>query len=184
MKILIVALPRTGSSNLLKGIAEGNYLNKSEVYYEPFHLSKKNQNLVYTENILVKTLIEQTTNELLLQYKEKFDKVILLSRRDLFKASESLAYSFQSKDFHKPYSFSFKDIDKKWIKYSKNYIKKAYIQMLKFSSLTKIPITYYEDLYSGNKDFLKNFLKIYNIQIQDFNTMYKCLDPKNKYRKN
>lgn len=184
MRILIIALPRTGSSNLLKGIAEGNSLNKSEVYYEPFHLNKKNQDLIYTKNTLVKTLVEQTTNEFLLQYKEKFDKVILLSRKNLFKATESLAHSFQSEDFHKPYKFSSKDIDKKWIKYSENYIKKAYIQLLKFSSLTKIPITYYEDLYSGNKEFVKNFLKIYNIQIQNFDVMYECLNPKNKYRKN
>ena len=184
MRILIIALPRTGSSNLLKGIAEGNFLNESEVYYEPFHLSKTNQDLVYTTNTLVKTLIEQTTNEFLLQYKEKFDKVILLSRKNLFKATESLAYSFQSEDFHKPYEFSSKDIDKKWIKYSKNYIKKAYTQLLKFSSLTKIPITYYEDLYSGDKEFVKNFLKVYNIQVQNFDVMYECLNPKNKYRKN
>jgi hypothetical protein len=164
MKILIISLPRTGSSNLLFSLA--NEKNLKPVI-EPFNSNiwnKENNhvNRIYhsnDDNVIVKTIIFQHPDNLSLS--KEFDEVILLSRKNLTDCAESWSYLEYKKkqngfEFNQPY---FWEKTPNYIEELENIIK--WNKELTFiSNELNIPITYYEDLYDVND---KNRLRKGNI---------------------
>lgn len=169
MKILIISLPRSGSTTMLKTLAE---IYNLKIIFEPFPLNmflnylNKSVNEKYSfeeNNIVVKTLVGQIPNEKninnyidwMVKFSKCFDKVILLSRRDLIACIESLSYlTDQSKNtilkrtstseyfYQKPSEYVYEKC--------KSYITEANITINKISEILKIPIIYYEDIYDLN----------------------------------
>jgi hypothetical protein len=115
-----------------------------------------------------------------LEYIKSFNRIILMSRKNLKKSVESWANSQSTGEFFKPY------------KYNPNLNFTPYITLFssfnlileKLSSVTNIPITYYEDLYTGNEEDIQKFLIKNNIQVDNFEKLYEYLHPKNKLRQN
>jgi hypothetical protein len=154
MRVLIISLPRTGSTSLMLKYSEEYKLG---VYFEPFEPS----NLKITPNsgnIVVKTLINHNplTHENIIEgyieLSKTFDKVILLSRRDLKQCSESWAYlkhnNFNNFDSLKHYVWKTPpDVEK----HSKDIIKWD-VELKQLSKLLEIPITYYEDIFDENSN--------------------------------
>ena len=84
MKILIISNSRSGSTNLMKSIS--SYYDIPCIF-EPF----KDETPVDVEgDVIIKTLINHHTYEFFYHFAGYFDKVILLSRRDIIAMSESL----------------------------------------------------------------------------------------------
>jgi hypothetical protein len=115
MRILIYALPRTGSTNLAYYLGESlNYL----VAVEPFHESRFWQqtlteyDILERDNVVVKTMWGQGGY----WYKDlvdKFDKVIILWRENTLQQAESFAYAAldnSQKYWHDPYIFTSKEV--------------------------------------------------------------------------
>ena len=151
MKILIISLPRCGSTNLLLNTAKKNNLKP---IFEPFDGSNRAQYNQIMKNIVVKTIIGHQTNSnlshilFLENLSKEFDETILLSRKDLIACAQSHAYLVYNKRISKmssisKYYWESTPIDELCLE----NIKKWNITLKKLSEILKIPITYYEDIY-------------------------------------
>ena len=172
MNILIISLPRTGSTELGKKLAIDNKL----VYnFEPFNpLNKINtQNNIH--NSVVKTIIFHKPNSIkesdriswLIELVSKFEKTILLSRKDLKACAESWSYLN-----YKMKTSNFSSISPYIWEKTPNYddafynIKLWNEELNHISEKTNIPITYYEDIYDLND---KNRLRKGNKEDYNYN---------------
>ena len=99
MKVLLYALPRTGSTNLGEGLARSLNL---EYFFEPFSYfrPKKEQSIFYNQikqqdNILVKHLCDHSpirNSELRSEFFSLFDITICLTRRNFIDHLESMIH--------------------------------------------------------------------------------------------
>jgi len=158
MKILLITLPRTGSTSLLKQISTERGLNSIS---EPFN--EVNNNIEkykkfdweFTNNICVKTHINHREIPFYLDFVKFFDDVILLSRKDLIACAESLSYANHFKNFDSHYVW----VNTPNIKYNIELIKKFDKKLLELSKMINTNIIYYEDIFDVNSS---NRLRIVN----------------------
>jgi hypothetical protein len=157
MKILIIALPRTGSSSLGEIMAKKHNIKK--YLFEPFNPKNNRKYNSNENNIVVKTLVFQIRNEIkeedrinwLINLTKEFDEVILLSRKDLKACGESwsyLNYNHHIKKFmfYENYVWQTNPHDKWYYEQILSYHKD-----LEFISKSiNIPLTYYEDIFDIN----------------------------------
>lgn len=115
-----------------------------------------------------------------IKYFKSFDKIILMSRRNLKESTISWVNCSHYKNFFEPYKPNPSlDIKDKLLEFE------FYQKVLEDISLKlNIPITYYEDIYTGNKQDLQTFLKKTNIQVDNFEILFEHLHPKNRLRQN
>jgi hypothetical protein len=156
MSILIIALPRTGSSELIRRLSAKH---KAENVFEPFNPSVGLPPLTNFKNIVLKTIIfhlpyyvkEENRINWLIELTKNFDEVILLSRKNLTDCAESWSYLM-----HKEKQKSFKSNQAYLWEKTPNY-NEEYLNIIKWNEELKfistelnIPITYYEDIYDVN----------------------------------
>lgn len=156
MSILIIALPRTGSSELGKNLSDKNRL---KYVYEPFDAFKGIKNIDVNKNTLIKTVVfrhpvfieEAERISWLIEFTKKFDSTILMSRRNIIECAESWAYLVHNKK-----EINFRgDAPYFWEK-TPNYdqaltfIKNCHTDLEYISEKIDVPITYYEDIYDLN----------------------------------
>ena len=148
MRILILSLPRCGSTSLLYDIAKKENLNP---IFEPFDMSNRVLYSDELDDIVVKTIIFQHNDNF--ELCKKFNKVILLSRKNVKEHIESYSYcwyesgknKYKSHDHYnytKPPDWVI-DITEKKLAEWKN-------ELDDISKKLNIPITYYEDIYDTN----------------------------------
>jgi hypothetical protein len=156
MSILIIALPRTGSTELGRRLSINN---KFKYEFEPFNPIVGLPPLTNFKNIVLKTIIFQLPHYIkeenrinwLIELKKEFDEVILLSRKNLTDCAESwsyLNYKKQQNGFESNQSYFWE----KTLNYEialENIIKWNK-ELMFVSNELNIPITYYEDLYDIN----------------------------------
>lgn len=151
MKILLITLPRTGSNSLLEKIAKEENLDPIN---EPFNslpnkLKKfKNFDWKNIDNVCVKTHINHMDITFYLKFVQFFDKVILVSRKDLKACAESLSYAHHFKNFTDKYVWSMTPN----FKHTMQFVEKIDKDLHKLSKLTNIDISYYEDLFDVNSE--------------------------------
>lgn len=163
MRILLISLPRCGSNSLMKQktnefnlIAIGELFNPHSNTYELYDWEN-------IDNIVLKTIVNQVPagvddiHEFWVNAAATFDKVILLSRKNLTDCAESLAFF----DYYKGNGFKY-DSKYTWkptpnFEKSLEFIKELDDMIVKLSNELNIPITYYEDIFdSHSKDRLRN----------------------------
>lgn len=192
MKILIIATPRSGSSTLTSVLTKKLKCNS---WFEPYNFThptlKKRVPFNKPEGrIVVKTMINQvpyknysTSANYIDFYKQEiknYDRVIILTRKDILSAYES--YNFKvKKDPHGNWhsSYIYRDVDFDSELYSQYITWTSKIIELSFQQ--NIPITWYEDLYSGNKETLSILTNQWNIGINE-SELLKELNRYKKYR--
>jgi hypothetical protein len=160
MRILIVSLPRTGSTSLLDTISKSKNLKS---LFEPFDGSNRYHYSDDMDNIVLKTIVsvhhpKEVTDfyTWIIEFTKKFDEIILLTRRDLKACAESHAFEvYNRKKGHtstQEYFWEETPIDD--LCYSN--IIKWNNTLTKLSVDLNIPLTYYEDLYDlNNKNRLR-----------------------------
>ena len=105
MRVLIISLPRTGSTTLLNEI----YKDKKMIrLFEPFDGTNRVNYHSNLKNVVVKTIICQYPThiqpdsdsiiEWLIEFSKQFDEVILLSRKNLKECAESHAFRVFNKN--------------------------------------------------------------------------------------
>ena len=164
MKILILALARSGSTSLLKRISEEQKLNSIG---EPFNningnLEKyKDYDWKNTNDICVKTHINHKDVTFYLEFIKFFDEVILLSRKDLNACAESLSYANYFQNFTEKYEW----INTPNLNQNIKLVKEFDEELKKLSKLTNIKISYYEDLFNTESEdkLRKHVIKRKNI---------------------
>jgi hypothetical protein len=160
-KILIIALPRTGSTSLLSKLAKQHNL---KAIFEPFDKNSENPYNSKLDNVVVKTMMyhlpTNSTNVIdgYVELAKEFDTIILLSRRDLKECSESWAYLQQHNNptieggFNSKKHYFWNPPPDDALGSSFDFIIKLHSELEEISSLLDIPITYYEDIYDTNSD--------------------------------
>ena len=208
MKILILALPRTGSTSLLTKIQKQNYKGIFEPYSIPqirkFNYEYPLKELKENNRVVVKQIFANVWNrhdyvefylfphinrtlyaEQQIEFSKYFDRVILLDRKDTQEHLESCinVYYKQSQN---------KSVFEKWEKsnlpqdYIDNHILENshshfYIQkseLLLLSKKLKIDITWYEDLYGEDRNKSLEIIKSWNLDINE-ELLNEDLHPKN-----
>ena len=144
MKVLIVALPRTGSTNLMDKIARENNLS---AIFEPFDSRKSYLYSSTLDNVVVKTIVEQHPNNLDLC--KDFKEIILLSRRNFTEHLESVAFLYHNipKGYHNNTHYTYSTPPQSVIDFAHKRINEMNTELEKLSEQLNIPIQYYEDLF-------------------------------------
>lgn len=146
MKVLIISLPRTGSTSLLYKIAKEKNLKP---FFEPFDGTDR---VVYNneDNSVVKTIICHHSNNL--QLINNFDEVILLNRRNLKELIESHSYQtyFSKRGYDSNNSYVYKQPPQEIINICTSDVLNWNEEINYLSEISKIPITYYEDIFDTN----------------------------------
>ena len=156
MKILIISLPRTGSTSLLHTISEQR---KLKPIFEPFDGTNRHPYSDNMDGIVVKTIISEQYPDgvddyftWIIEFSKKFDEIILLTRKDLKSCAESHSYlvynKFKGHNSTIPYLWEKTPIDdlcySNIINWNEN--------LNKLSVDLNIPLTYYEDIYDVNSE--------------------------------
>jgi hypothetical protein len=158
MKILIISLPRTGSTSLMKLTAKKHNLNYiHEPFNKIFYEKYKNYDWISNDNYVIKSIIDQLPEGEtdIISYWEKFhknfDKIILLSRKDLVDCSKSLAYAAYHTE--KAY-WSNKYIWELTPNLEETYRYIIFLNKLMFDIKNRLnlDIIYYEDIFDINSD--------------------------------
>lgn len=147
MKVLIISLPRTGSTSLLYHIAKERNLR---AFFEPFMLKDTYYFDNTMENIVVKTIIEQYSDNYNLA--KNFDEVILLSRKNHKEHVESLSYLYYNikKGYNSNKYYEYKTPPRHYIIKANKRILEMNADLEVLSNQLNIPIQYYEDLFDEN----------------------------------
>lgn len=151
MKILLITLPRTGSNSLLEKISKEENLDPIN---EPFNSlpnklnQYKNFDWKNTDNVCVKTHINHMDIAFYLKFVQFFDKVILVSRKDLKACAESLSYAHHFKNFTDKYVWTITPN----FKHTMKFVEKIDKDLLELSKSINIDILYYEDLFDINSE--------------------------------
>ena len=177
MRILIYALPRTGSNNLTHYIA--NSLHYKEII-EPYNENRfwdkdlTEFDIWERDNVVVKMMFGEGGNWHK-DIKHKFDKTVVLYRGNTKEQAESYAHALKSTDWHSRYIYNPDNTTEEDYLEAHKIFKDRIVQVKKLNEFT----VKYEDLYiSGtDKDRLDEYIGITN---KSFRFM---LDSRNKYRK-
>jgi len=169
MRLLVISLPRTGSTSFSKDLAKKNDLT---FVFEPFapmakqfNKSKNFDSDYSKENVVVKTLINDEYGiEWLINLCKSFDQVFLLSRLSLKECIES--WAFLNHKRNETIGFDF-ETEYYWEK-TPNY-EEAESQIYrwdnKLNELSKkinTPILYYENIFGVNNNTLRKGDKKFN----------------------
>lgn len=156
MNILIIALPRTGSSELGRRLAIKHNLRYE---FEPFNTTQNIPDVTKFKNAVVKTIIFHLPNiiknedrlDWLINLTKEFDEVILLSRKNLTDCAESWAY-LMYKEKEKSFKSNQPYLWERTPNYDKEYeyIQRCNNEMIYLSNTLNIPIIFYEDIYDIN----------------------------------
>ena len=162
--IIIVAQPRTGSTNLMRSI--GSFYNKKTVF-EP-DLINNNPKCDCTKDVVkffpywpahFDNTMEYDYDVILKEIK-KYNTIILLSRKNKEEQIESF-YSVKhllNAEYDIKWGNEIIDKTSKEFKFYKEYIKKFDTILQKISEDLNIDINYYEDVYKNKK--LNNDIKL------------------------
>lgn len=176
MRILIYALPRTGSTALAHYIANSfHYKAIIEPYNEEryWDLDLKESDIWEKDNVVVKVMFGQGGY----WYEDivsKFDKAIILYRENIKEQAESFILARKSIDWHAPYFFDSSKIDIE--EYNTTY--ETFSRKKEIDELVGFKISY-EDLFISGKD--KDRLDLF---LGNSNKSFRfMLDSRNKYRR-
>jgi hypothetical protein len=171
MRILIISLPRTGSTSFAKKLAEQYGLS---LVFEPFAPNAKLLNIFknfesdYTkDNVVVKTLVNDMHDvDWLVNFSKEFDEVYLLSRRNLKECIESWAYLNYKRseigfDFETEYYWertpNYEEYENQILKWNE--------KLKEVSKELNKSIIYYEDIFDSTKNRLRKGDKKFNKKI-------------------
>lgn len=153
MRVLIIALPRTGSTSLLYKIAKERNLKP---YFEPFDGTNR-VNYNGEDNCVVKTIICHHSNNF--ELINSFDETILLNRRNIKDLIESHSYqTYFSKinGYNSNNPYLYKLPPQEIINICTSDILNWNEKLDNLSKLINVPITYYEDIFDlSSKDRLR-----------------------------
>ena len=184
-RILVVHVKRSGSTTLCKGLSETLGLKHYTSPFRPWILNQPKELQVYfNSKCILQTESIQYSNNLLGSLIEGFNKVILLSRKNIRDAIESYAYiNYHNTETHSYFnSHTSRYVWKKTPNFEKSK-SEILIQekvLLELSTKYNIPITYYEDLYYDSQ---LNTLKDLKLNINEEEFAKKYLNPTNRQRR-
>ena len=209
MKVLIVGLPRSGTTSLQNSFSDQGYTKINEPYNYALDISNQKlvnktinydyppKEVIEEDNVIVKTIVghiadiwEHDWYSFIIEFSKHFDKVILLDRLQFEEHLMSVV--------HLKYKLSKgESVRQKWIRDDINddflagymaaggdeLLKNDKAQLKRISDKLNIPITYYENLYSDDRIAVFELINKWNLDIDPFD-MLDYLDPSKKLKQN
>lgn len=192
-KILIIGTHRSGTSNLTASLAK---TFRTKAVGEPWNRWLNQEKLgpgiepyTYPDGIInfniVKTLPQQvplnytkSSVEFNVELSTYFDKVILLTRKDINEMALSYAMAYERSLWHSEY------VVRKTDNLDLNIPMHTKFRNMLYEIAKKLdlPITWYEELYSGDKVKFTNEVSKWNLDI-NIDSFFNYFNPKNRYRK-
>ena len=162
MRILVISLPRTGSTSFSKELAEKNKLS---FVFEPFasralKFNKlKNFDTDYTKNdVVVKTIVNDEYDiEWFIKLAKDFDTTYLLTRKDLKGCVESWAYLNHKRNEIDGFDFETEYYWEKTPNYeeSENQIHRWDKKLRLIATNLDLDVLYYEEIFGYNNNKLR-----------------------------
>lgn len=164
MKILIVATPRSGSSELASRLKR--YL-QLDIYQEPFNYKGNRKPYNFEDNSIVKCIIDQVPEgedknnpiPFYRQYVTNFDKVILLRRENLQQQIESWNWFFYHSKNNLPVNEFYEYKRRPGYEQDRTYILLCDEWLKRLSGMIKVPYMSYENLYRLDGEKLRQNVK-------------------------
>ena len=199
MKVLIIGIPRSGTTSLLNSFENQGYVKINEPYNYNIKKSIKYDNppkeVLEQDNIIVKTNVthipykwKQDWYTFIIEFVKYFDKVILLDRLQFEEHLMSIMHLhfriFKGKSVLQKWSLN--DIDSNFIAgylaaEGDKILKRDKEQLKRLSEELNIPITYYEDLYSEDRIKVFELINKWDLNIDPFEVL-DYLDPSKKLK--
>lgn len=194
MKVAILAIARTGSTSFVNSIKNQGYYTLLEPYAgrkgKAYQVPPKE--VKFYPNFCLKTIITQTQGNNLrkdqvidfnLKLTSKFDKVILLDRKDIVTQAQSLAYigylhRLEDFELHRKYDYKAIPPRQESELYSRAYkiLEESKDILNILSNKTQEEIVYYEDIFNKDKSIVRETLtKIFEDNL-DIDQMIEDLD--------
>ncbi len=142
--ILIVGIPRSGTTNLLKSLS---LFYKYKAVFEPTYEELKEMDV---DKKVVKVIAGPWfPNKYLIEQSKRFDGTIIISRRDLKSSAESLYVmrNYNDRIVNRQWSNEF--IPEKIKEYDEQKLSDKLLH--EFSKSVSIDVNYYEDVYKNKK---------------------------------
>lgn len=192
-RILIIGTHRSGTTNLSKSLKLSLGVNKlGEPWNQDFNRYKLGEGVEpfpYPDGIkpysLVKTLIQHLPNdwtkghvEFYKDIAKHFDKVIILTRRNLLDMAISFEKAKEIGHWHTEYTID----DPNKYDLSLGYHQWCQELTLKVAKSLDKPVTWYEELYSGDVNLFNKEVDKWDIKL-DRDLFYTYFNPKNRLRK-
>ena len=199
MKVLIIGTWRSGTTSLSRAIESQGF----KTFLEPFNTGLFNgRNHLYPikkinsyKNVLVKTLSSHLPKnsklnivEFYVKFIKEFDFILLLDRKDLnehkesflhmnwrLDSKESVMQQWDETTVPMKYRQKFKETNR----YYELEMQKIILKII--SKSTNIPITYYEQLYSNDREQSLNIIKSWNLNLDNI-ILNEELNPKYKLK--
>ena len=178
MKVLIIASPRSGSTNLTQAISE---ILKLKKVYEPFNPNTNKDPFLFPDNSVTKIIAYDKPIEFYLDYISNFDRVIYLTRNNIEKAYESYIQAYiqhSNKSWHKKYIYN-ETIERDEYRY--NFISNCTRLVKEVAKLNKKSYIIYEELYSKDLNIYNKVIDSIDLEI-DRDYLRVLLNPKYKLR--
>tara|TARA_B100001778_G_C18524239_1_gene600372 strand:- start:271 stop:882 length:612 start_codon:yes stop_codon:yes gene_type:complete len=196
MKILIEAIPRSGSTALLKALAKiYNCRAITEPWLKATYHETLSQNILEerkVKNVVIKSMASQVPSDgkyedrldIHTRFAKQFDIVICLGRKNKKEQVESFVHAIKNntgpKEWHGKYTFNDNISEEDYIEYGNQYDSHMSDLKLLAKNLDK-EIIWYEDLFSGNKTRVNECLKYLPNNIS-YDNLKKYINPVLKYR--
>ena len=196
MKIHILGTPRSGTTSLLNGIADS--LNYTIKILEPFSQKqtfvklkgdyKKHLNFLknVTYNVVEKNLINNPSdlypNKTISFYKDylkNFDVNILITRKNIEEASQSLSHATIKHTWLDSYQKDPNIVDPG----AHDFLIKSNSLITQLSKDLNIPLFYYEELFTKNINLTLQKLESVGIKLDNIGPFYHYLNPNKKLGK-
>jgi hypothetical protein len=196
MKILIEAIPRSGSTVLMKALAKiYNCRAITEPWLKATYHETLSQNILEerkVNNVVIKSMASQVPSDgkyedrldIHTRFAKQFDIVICLGRKNKKEQVESFVHAIKNntgpKEWHGKYTFNDNISEEDYIEYGNQYDSHMSDLKLLAKNLDK-EIIWYEDLFSGNKTRVNECLKYLPNNIS-YDNLKKYINPVLKYR--
>ena len=196
MKILIEAIPRSGSTVLLKAIAKiYNCRAITEPWLKATYHKRQSEDFLEerkVKNVVIKSMASQVPSDgkyedrldIHTRFAKQFDIVICLGRKNKKEQVESFVHAIKintgPNEWHGKYTFNNNILDEDYIQYGNQYDSHMSDLKLLAENLGK-EIIWYEDLFSGNVEIVDKCLKSLPSNIS-YDNLKEYIDPKLKYR--
>jgi len=196
MKILIEAIPRSGSTVLMKALAKiYNCRAITEPWLKATYHKTLSQNVLEerkVKNVVIKSMASQIPSDgkyedrldIHTRFAKQFDIVICLGRKNKKEQVESFIHAIKNntdpKEWHGKYTFNDNISEEDYIEYGNQYDKFMSDLKLLAKNLDS-KIIWYEDLFSGDKGRVNECLKYLPNNIS-YDNLKKYINPILKYR--
>lgn len=194
MKILIIGAPRSGTTSLRKGIGKQGFKQYQEPWNEVSN-DHPDYKVIPEGKIVYKTISRQvpkyldlTPIDFYLELVKSFDRVILLNRLNVEEHLISIKNLYYRSSIKKSKQVKWSE---KEIPSSFNWSREETLESIilhtevldTISAKTGIPVTYYENLYSVDRDVARKEIEKLDLDLS-VEKLLKSLDPKYKYKQN